>query len=322
MRKGDIKTSRVSGIKPLENKTLEQLSDEFIRQAEIRGLSECTIKSYRYHTGYFIDFIGNNFECKNINLALIEKYILYMKHDKGITNPITLNSYLRNMSPMIKYGIQKRYILQNFQIPLIKEQETFKEIYTNEELNSLLTKPNKRDFITIRTYTIIWTLASTGIRARELRELEIGDVDLINRTITVNKTKNKKARRLPISLSLYDVIADYLILRCGNSDEYLFCSIYNEILAMSSLQDSVKTYCNQRGISKTSLHLFRHTFITNAVNQNISPLILQRITGHSTLKELNRYYNARTIDMIDVIDEIAPKTSRKQSVFKKGQQLN
>lgn len=69
-----------------------------------------------------------------------------MKEIKGITNTVTLNSYLQNTSPIIKYGISKRYILNDFKIPFIKGQETFKEIYSDEELKELkvlLDTPNK-----------------------------------------------------------------------------------------------------------------------------------------------------------------------------------
>lgn len=316
MRKGDIKQGRVLTKKSSESITFQQLVDEFIRQAEIKNMSEYTIKSYRHHTRYFINFIGEGCRCKDIILKTIEEYILYMKNEKGITNPITLNSYVRNISPIIKFGIKRRDILQDFLMPCLKEQETFKEIYSQEELGKLLQKPKKQNFITLRTYTIIWTLASTGIRARELRELKVNNVDLFSRVITVNQTKNKKARRLPISNSFLTVLQEYMSLRGGCGDDFLFCSVYNEILAMSSLQDSVKCYCNERGIDKTSLHLFRHTFITNAVNRNTSPLILQRITGHSTMKELNRYYNSRTEDIVNVIDDIAPKSQSKKSNFK------
>ncbi|HEX2926891.1 MAG TPA: phage integrase N-terminal SAM-like domain-containing protein, partial [Ruminiclostridium sp.] len=136
--------------------------DEFIRQAEIKNMSEYTIKSYRHHTRYFINFIGEGCRCKDITLKTIEEYILYMKNEKGITNPITLNSYVRNISPIIKFGIKRRDILQDFMMPCLKEQEKFKEIYSQEELDKLLQKPKKQDFVTLRTYTIIWTLASTG----------------------------------------------------------------------------------------------------------------------------------------------------------------
>lgn len=300
-----------------ERKKYSEVYDQFIQQLKIKGRAEQTIKSYHYHNKYFMKFLGENIYCDEITLTTLEDYILYTKEKKGITNGITINSYLRNISPIIKFCMKKGYILEEFLIPEVKEQEVIKEIYTSEELHDLLEKPKKHDFVNIRTWTIIWTLASTAIRARELRELRIKGVDLVNRTITVNATKNKRARYVPISSSFAEVIEEYLNIRGGNGDDYLFCNVYNTQLAMTSLQTCIRKYCHERGIKKTSLHLFRHTFITNAVNKNVSPLILQRITGHSTMRELSRYYNAKTTDLVSVIDEVAPKTSKKESYFKK-----
>lgn len=84
----------------------------------------------------------------------------------------------------------------------------------------MLDKPKKRDFVAIRKWSIIWTLASTGIRARELRKLKIKNVDLVNRIITVNSTKNKKPRNVPISLSFLEVIQEYLQIRNGEGEDY------------------------------------------------------------------------------------------------------
>lgn len=319
MKRGEIVGQRQFG-KNLTNirKKYSELYNEFINQLKIKGRAEQTIISYHYHNKYFLEFLGEDAYCDSINESTIDDYILYIKGTKHIKNVTTINSYIRNISPIIKYGIKKGYILDDFIIPEVKGQQVIKQIYTPIELKALLDKPKKRDFVTIRTWTIIWTLASTGIRARELRELKIKNVDLVNRIITVNSTKNKKPRNVPISLSFLEIIQEYLDIRNGEGEDYLFCSVYNSKLAMSSLQKAVKNYSNERGISKTSLHLYRHTFITNAVNKNVSPLILQRITGHSTMKELNRYYNAKTVDMVNIIDEIAPTTSKKESYFKKG----
>jgi integrase/recombinase XerD len=319
LKKGEIVGKRQFGKNTAKvQKTYSQLFEEFMNQLKIKGRAEQTLKSYKHHSKYFMDFLKKDINCDEITLSTLNDYIIYIKEVKNITNGTTINSYLRNISPVLKYGIKKGYILEEFEMPVVKYQETFKEIYTVNELNDLLNKPSKRDFVTLRTWTIIWTFASTGIRARELRELRIKNVDLLNRTIIVNQTKNKKARILPISSSFLEVLEEYLSVRNGEGEDYLFCSVFNECLAMSSLQKAVKNYCNERGIEKTSLHLFRHTFITNAVNKNVSPLILQRITGHSTMKELSRYYNAKTIDMVDVIDEIAPCSNKKENYFKKN----
>ncbi|GFR35345.1 tyrosine-type recombinase/integrase [Thermobrachium celere] len=318
VRRGEVVgKQRFNNLNKVPQKKYTELLEEYLKVLKIKGRSEYTIKSCEYHSKYFLEFAGEDLECKQINEELIQNYILYMQEQKQLTNGYTINSYIRNISPVIKFGIKKGYILEDFEMPTVKFQETMKEIYTQDELKFLLEKPKKKNFKEIRTWTIIWVLASTGIRARELRELKVKNIDLLNRVITVNQTKNKKARYIPISNSLAEVLEYYMLLRCGQPDDYLFCSVYNGQMAMTTLQKVVKTYCNERGIEKTSLHLFRHTFITNAVNKNISPVILKSITGHSTFKELNRYYNAKTTDLVTFIDDIAPKMDKKSSYFKK-----
>lgn len=82
MKRGDIKTNRIMSSKPSQNKSFKELGEEFLRNAEVRGLSEWTIKSYRYQIGYFLEFAGNNLMCKDISLDLVEDYIFYMKVKK------------------------------------------------------------------------------------------------------------------------------------------------------------------------------------------------------------------------------------------------
>lgn len=322
MLRGDIKGGQQFKKRKEDNKLYSELFNEFYLKLEIAGRSKYTLKSYKHHSKYFIDYLGGDISCSKINQETINNYILYMKNVKKITNSNTINSYLQNISPVLKYGIKQHYI-EDLQILYLRVQETFKEIYTTEELQRLLEKPKGRskhsEFVEIRTWAIIWTFASTGVRSRELRHLKIKAVDLMNRTIAVNVTKNKKPRYLPISQSLANVLIEYLKLRGGSGEDYVFPSVYNEIISRSNLQKQVKLYCNAREVYKTSLHLFRHTFITNAVNKNVSPLILKNITGHSSMKELNRYYNAKTSDMVDVINEIAPKINKKESYFKTTQ---
>lgn len=42
--------------------------------------------------------------------------------------------------------------MEQFAIPFVKGQETFKEIYTEDELKALLETPNMKDFVTTRTH--------------------------------------------------------------------------------------------------------------------------------------------------------------------------
>jgi len=280
-------------------KSYQEAFDEYIVKANVRGLSKETISTYNHQHKYFTSFLGDIKNCGDITLETLESYVVFLK-GRNIKNT-TINSYLQNISPVIKYCINQGYILENFNIPHVKFQEEFKEILTENELNTLLQPPKGKDFVSVRVYTCIWLLASIGLRASELRNLKVRNVNMLDRVIMCNNTKNKKARYLPISSSLYEVLEKYLILRSGDGDQYLFPTVYGEILSRTSLQKGIVTYCHERGINKSGIHIYRHTFITRSVEKNVSPLILKNITGHSSFKQLNHYYNAKVTSMVDII---------------------
>jgi len=139
-------------------KSYQEAFDEYIVKANIRRLSKETISTYNHQHKYFTEFLGDIECCSDITLARVEAYVLYLK-GKNIKNT-TINSYLQNVLPIIKYCRRKEYILKDFNIPHVKFQEEFKEILTEDELNTLLQLSKGKDFVSMRVYNCIWLLAS------------------------------------------------------------------------------------------------------------------------------------------------------------------
>ncbi len=275
----------------------------YVNECRLKNLSEITIKGYSFAHKYFLQYAGKNLKCSDVTQDLINSYILNLK-DR--LKPQTVNSYIFKISPVVKYGIQRGYIKDNITFTHLVEQEHIKEIYTNEELKKLLIRPQGNSFAQYRTWVIINFLLATGIRALELRNLLIGDIDLKNGIVTLQHTKNRKARIIPIPSSLSNILFEYLRIRNGAKSDVLFCNIYGEPLPRTTLQLSVAKYCKKRGVEKHSLHLFRHTFITLSVRKGMSPILLKRITGHSNFKILDNYYSFNPTDLVNVVDEYNP----------------
>lgn len=290
-------------ISKVQNISYNELYFLYENDCKLRNISPITIKGYEFAHKYFKQFAGEELRCDDITQDLINGYILNLK-DR--LKPETVNSYVFKISPVIKYGIKRGYIKDNIEFTHLVEQEHVKEIYTNKELEILLKRPKGDSFSQYRTWVIINLLLATGIRAMELRELLIKNVDLTNGILTLSHTKNKKARVIPIPTSLLIILTEYLRIRAGAGEEPLFCNIYGEPMARTTLQTSVIKYCKARGVEKYSLHLFRHTFITLSVRKGMSPILLKRITGHSNLKMLNKYYNFDISDLINIVDEYNP----------------
>ena len=316
MRKGSKQGQRIDGqaVKMTDRRFLD-VAEEFLKVKESMGLSEQTLLTYRWNIKYFVQWAGEGVKCSQLTLEFILAYLDHMR-ERGITNVNTLNTAVQNLSPIIHYARDKGYCPHRYLMPYIRGQITDKKPYTKEELEIILEPPDKTDFVSMRTWAILWTLASTGMRARELRELRIENVDYANMLIHLQTTKNKKPRRIPMSTALFEVLSQWRQIRgvdAAEPDAPFFPTVYGEKMTTTTLSDSVREWTKARGINRTDtggLHIFRHTFITEAVATGVSPMMLQRITGHSTLKQLGVYYHERVEDMKEVIDTITPSPPR------------
>ncbi len=281
----------------------DDLHKMYMTDCRLRGISEITIKGYEFAYTYFKKFAGEDLLCSDITQDLLNGYVLHLK---GWLKAETVNSYQFKISPVVKYGMHKGYIKDTIEFTRLVEQEHIKEIYSHEELKRLLKRPENPTFAEYRNWVIVNFLLATGIRAKELRELLIKDVDLAGGYVSLCHTKNRKARMIPIPSTLHSILIEYLGIRGGADTETLFCNVFGEPLPRVTLQYCVIKHCKKCGVKKHSLHLFRHTFITLSVRKGMSPILLRRITGHSNYKILDNYYHHNVTELVNVVDEFNP----------------
>ena len=296
----------VHGMTNISYRSLHEL---YIKECRKKNLAEETIKGYQYAGIYFLDFAGHNLICEDVTQDLINEYYLYLQEHHKAT---TVNSYVFKISPIVLYGVKNGYIKEKIGFTHCKEQREMKEIYTPEELEKLLKRPKENDFCEYRAWVIINLFLVTGIRAKELRYLKVQDVNLENSYIVLNATKNKDARILPMPTTLYNIMAEWLQIRNAPKDDWLFCNIYGEQLQRVVLQTLVKRYSLNRGVERYGLHLYRHTFITLSVRKGMDSIMLKRITGHKSMKMLERYYACNPTDLVNIVDQFNPLEDYKQ----------
>jgi integrase/recombinase XerD len=62
----------------------------------------------------------------------------------------------------------------------------------------------------------------------------------------------------------------------------------------------------RRGVEKTSIHLFRHTFSKKWIKNGGDIFRLQKILGHSSMKVVREYVNMFNDDLKDNFDRFNP----------------
>ena len=269
--------------------TVEKAFELFIRKCKVKNLTDNSIKSYQQKNREFIEYVGASTQIKEISKDKVEDFIID-KMDKGNINSITMNSYLRSIRAFLYYIMECKY-MKSFKIESIKAEKKIKETYTNEELMRLLQMPDldRCTFSDFKIWAFENYLLATGNRISTALNVRIADINFEDNIIIIRRTKNRKQQIIPLSNTLSEVLKQYLKVRGGSPEDYLFCNNYGEKGDIRTYQQQVQDYNVERQVNKTSCHLFRHTFAKQWILAGGDIFRLQKILGHSDLTVTKEY---------------------------------
>jgi integrase/recombinase XerD len=285
--------------KKVSNKTFDQGFEEFINYCKVRNLRPATIKHYEDIVNYtWYKFLNCKTPIKEITSKTIDEFILFCKN-KMNENDVTVNTNVRGMRAICYYFIKLGY-MKDFKINEIKVNKEIIETYTDDEIKILIKKPNikKCNFIEFRNYVICNFLLSTGCRAKTLCSIKIKDLDFENQVIKYSHTKNRKQQIVPMSNLIKIILIEYLQYRqIEDNTEYLFVNAYGGQLKVDLLSQNLCKYNRNRGVMKTGVHRWRHTFAKNWILSGGDPFRLQKLLSHSSMDIVKNYVEMFTEDL-------------------------
>lgn len=302
MEKNLVGTKIILNHAEIDRVTIEDAIHRFLRDCKLRNLSPHTLTYYKEDLDYFekhcpLEFIDQ------INQDVYEEFIVKeMDSGKKVTS---LNSRIRGLRVFFKFCAEREY-MAGFKIKLLKENQEIKEPYTDAELARLLARPHTTIWSDWRMWAAVNYMVATGNRVSTLLNVKISDVDFSANTIHLRTTKNRRQQIIPLSKSLKNVLKDYLRTWEHTIDDYLFPSQEGGQLARSSFQQGLARYNKSRGVTKTSAHLFRHTFAKNFILAGGGIIQLQALLGHSTMDMTRHYVNIYGADLQKNYDSLNP----------------
>lgn len=311
----------------------EKIADVFISVQRGKGNSESTIKHYeqsiRKMCKFFcwvtldekayaamtkeeqVAFGGTQpyaiFELDNFE----EEYRDFLIDTEGVSE-VTVATYFRDYR-VIAYWLMDEGLIKKHTITIKNVEADIKDCYTEAEIAKLIKKP-KDDcpFTEYRSWVVInWVLA-TGNRISTVINVKIKDVDFEDNMINVNIQKSKRKTRIPLQTKLRKILIEYIDewLVDDNGEyisEYLFPSSYEDYssypISRNQMYKTIAAYNRQRGVFKSSFHLFRHTFAKNWIINGGDLYSLQRILGHSTLDMVTKYANLYSEDLKPKVED-------------------
>ncbi len=299
-------------IRLVVSATIEETFADFIVSRKTKGLAEKTLQSYQSQFQAVARHIDVKMDIATLQKADLDKMIISMRG--ASLSPNSINSYTRTLKSFFSWCNEQGITRLN--IPLYKAEETVKETYSDLELSALLKKPDirKATFAEYRDWVIINFLLNCGSRAATIRAIQIRDVDLDAGMVFYRHTKNRKAQVIPLCSAMVAILREYLRHRGGEAADYLFCTETGSQLTENGLRQSIARYNTRRGVRKTSIHLFRHTFARKyLIDCGGDAFTLQKLLGHSTLAMTKHYCAIFDADLTKNYDNFSPLAQMKSS---------
>lgn len=163
-----------------------------------------------------------------------------------------------------------------------------------EDVEALLSAPDRSTSLGLRDYAMLELLYSCGFRVSELISLaysqinfEVGYVRVIG--------KGDKERLVPIGEMALEAVSDYIrearpLLLKGRTSDTLFVSNRGSAMSRQAFWYIIKKYAEQIGIQgEISPHTLRHAFATHLVNNGADLRVVQLLLGHSSLSTTQIY---------------------------------
>lgn len=298
--------------------TLNNYISEYIEYCEYRKrLDFKTLKAYKIDLKQFENFCTDLSNC--FAKSVVDDFITNLHKQykpKTVKRKIaSLKAFFHHMeyrellneNPFKKLDVHFREAkLLPKTIPFHSIQTFLSILYAQKEL----AKSEYQLRCCIRDIAVIELLFATGMRISELCSLKPSDIDLESNNILIY---GKGAKERIIQLGNQEVIAALILYQetfkkdieiCG----YFFVNRLQHRLSDQSVRFMINRYAQLAGINQhITPHMFRHSFATLLLEQDVDIRYIQRMLGHSSISTTEIYTHVSNTKQKDILVRKHPR---------------
>ncbi|MAX24445.1 MAG: tyrosine recombinase [Phycisphaeraceae bacterium] len=189
---------------------------------------------------------------------------------------------------------------------------TLPDYLNRDQMSKLLEAPQPGDALYQRDIAILELLYAGGLRATELADLQLGQINFdlqIARVIG----KGNKERIVPLGKPAMDATEVYLqqlrpqLERPDKATERLLLSRTGGPVTRIVIWQIVTKYARRVGMTHVHPHTLRHTFATHLLSGGADLRVVQELLGHSNIRTTQVYTHVDSTRLKNVIDRFHPR---------------
>lgn len=276
----------------MESNVKEEYIEKYLNDCKCKNrLSDKTLKAYKQDLDQFYKMTFKSVVSKKE----LEEYIYYL--NEKYSKPKTVKRKIASIKAYFNYLEYEEIIEINpFRKLRIQYKEPkvlpktipnnvlngiFKQVYI--ELERAKTPPKRK--LALRNVAIIELLYSTGMRISELCNLKANDINLEDKYIIIYG-KGAKERVLALENELVIKAINAYCESYQNEIQKsgcLFIGRNDSCISEQTVRNMIQKYANKVSSIHITPHMFRHTFATKLLEENVDIRYIQQILGHSSI---------------------------------------
>lgn len=298
--------------------TLNDYITEYLEYCEYRKrLNAKTLKAYKIDLKQYDIFSCDLHECLSRNTV---DFFITELHKQY--KPKTVKRKIASLKAFFHYMEYKDLLEEN---PFDKLDVHFREakllpktipFHSIQTFLSVLYEQKKQATseyqlrCSIRDIAVIELLFATGMRISELCSLKPSDIDLENNTVLIY---GKGAKERILQLGNPEVISALILYQntfkkdidiCG----YFFVNKLKNKLSDQSVRFMINRYAGLAGIEQhLTPHMFRHSFATLLLEQDVDIRYIQKMLGHSSISTTEIYTHISNKKQKDILINKHPR---------------
>jgi integrase/recombinase XerC len=289
---------------------------QFLRYLDVeRNASDLTIKSYREDLMDLADLLthGSTRKVKpsEVHPNELRKYVTAL-HDAGYAKS-SIARKLASLRSFFRFAHRQGMVETNPAKPLRNPRgnRRLPHFLTAEEINRLLSAPEKTDELGLRDTAILEVTYSAGLRVSELVGIDDEDLDLEEGVVRV-RGKGRKERLGALGKYAIDAIRAYFAMRRATparlQENPTFRNKFGGRLTTRSVARMLEKYISQCGLdSRITPHTLRHSFATHLLDRGADIRSVQELLGHKSLVTTQIYTHVSTASLQAAYNKAHPR---------------
>lgn len=162
----------------------------------------------------------------------------------------------------------------------------------------------------VRNTAILELLFATGARVAEICTLHSDNVDLIGNSVKFYG-KGSKERIIPIeNFAVLGILKKYhsMFEEQISASGYFFVNKLGKRMTEQSVRNMINSYCKLCGVEMhITPHMFRHSFATLLLEEDVDIRYIQRMLGHSSITTTQIYTHVTSAKQKEILKTKHPR---------------